>query len=145
MWADPVVTRHIGGRPFTGEESWSKLLRYVGHWALLDFGYWVIEEKATGGFVGEVGFADFKRDLEPSFKDIPEIGWVFASQSHGKGYATEAARAAIAWGEAHFGPCPTYCIIHPENRPSIRVVEKCGYRQTQLRVCRGQPAAVFVR
>ena len=41
MWADPVVTRHIGGRPLSEEESWTRLLRYVGHWALLGFGYWV--------------------------------------------------------------------------------------------------------
>src|SRR5271155_4605286 len=90
MWADPIVTRHItrhiGGRPFSEEESWHRLLRYVGHWVLLGFGYWVVEEKATGAFIGEVGFADWKRSLEPSLGEMPEIGWVFASSSHGKGY-----------------------------------------------------------
>src|ERR1700691_4275001 len=88
MWADPVTTRHIGGRPQTEEETWSRLLRYVGHWALLGFGYWVVEEKATGSFVGELGFADYKRDMEPPLKDTPEIGWIFAAQFQGKGYAT---------------------------------------------------------
>jgi RimJ/RimL family protein N-acetyltransferase len=125
MWADPVVTRHIGGRPLSKEESWSRLLRYVGHWALLGFGSWVVEEKATGSFVGELGFADYKRDVEPSLKDTPEIGWIFAVQFHGKGYATEAVRAAVAWGDAHFGAAPTACIIDPENLASIRVAEKC--------------------
>ena len=57
MWGDPEVTRHIGGRPFTEEEVWTRLLRYVGHWSLLGFGYWVIREKATHRFVGEAGFA----------------------------------------------------------------------------------------
>ena len=38
MWGDPQVTRHIGGRPSTKEEVWSRLVRYVGHWALLGFG-----------------------------------------------------------------------------------------------------------
>ena len=65
MWADPIVTKHIGGRPFTEEESWTRLLRYVGHWALLGFGYWVVEEKITGSFIGEAGFADYKRDIDP--------------------------------------------------------------------------------
>ena len=96
MWADPEVTRYIGGTPLTEEESWARLLRYVGHWSLLGFGYWVVEEKTTGNFIGEVGFADYKRDL-PSLKDLPEIGWVFSSQASGKGYATEAVRAASAW------------------------------------------------
>src|SRR5580704_11459573 len=103
MWAEPAVTRHIGGRPFAEDESWTRLLRYVGHWALLGFGYWVVEEKVTGSFVGEIGFADYKRNVAPSIKDKPEIGWAFVAQSHGKGYGTEAVRAAIAWGDRHFG------------------------------------------
>lgn len=144
MWADPVVTRHFG-RPFAEEESWTRLLRYVGHWALLGFGYWVVEEKATGSFAGEVGFANYKRDLESPLRDAPEIGWVFAARHHGRGYATEAARAAIAWGDAHFGRSQTTCIIHPENLPSIRVAEKCGYRELQLTAYKGQPTLVFVR
>jgi RimJ/RimL family protein N-acetyltransferase len=145
MWADPIVTRHIGGRPFSEEESWTRLLRYVGHWALLGFGYWVVEEKSTGGFVGEIGFADYKRDMEPSLKGMPEIGWVFAAQSHGKGYATEAVRAAVAWGDARFGAGQTACIIDPENHASIRVAEKCGYRKLQLATYKGQPTLVLVR
>ena len=131
MWADPVVTRHFG-QPLSGEESWNRLLRYVGHWALLGFGYWVVEEKATSAFIGEVGFADWKRNIEPSLGEMPEIGWVLASPSHGKGYATEAVRAAIAWGEGHFGESRTACIIDPGNLPSIRVAEKCGYRRLQM-------------
>jgi RimJ/RimL family protein N-acetyltransferase len=145
MWADPVVTRHIGGRPLSEEESWSRLLRYVGHWALLGFGYWVVEEQATGSFVGELGFADYKRDMEPSLKDTPEVGWIFAAQFHGKGYATEAVRAAVAWGDAHFGAARTACIIHPENLASIHVAEKCGYRKLQLATYKGHPTMVFVR
>jgi RimJ/RimL family protein N-acetyltransferase len=127
LWGDPVVTRHIGGRPFTNEEVWARLLRYAGHWGLLGFGYWVVREKATGRFVGEVGFADFKRDLEPSFGSSPEIGWVLSPWAHGKGFATEAVRAALAFGEAHFEWRDTVCMINPENAASIRVAEKCGY------------------
>ena len=145
MWADPVVTRHIGGRPFSEEESWTRLLRYVGHWALLGFGYWVVEEKPTGSFVGEIGFADYKRDMQPPLKGTPEIGWAFAAQSHGKGYATESVRAAVAWADARFGAGPTACIIAPENLASIRVAEKCGYRKLRLASYKGQATMLFVR
>jgi RimJ/RimL family protein N-acetyltransferase len=145
MWADPVVTRHVGGRPFSGEESWSRLLRYVGHWAVLGFGYWVVEERATGEFAGETGFADYKRDLSPSLAETPEIGWAFASKFHGKGYASEAVRAAVKWGDEHFGPAGTACIIHPDNLASIRVAEKCGYRKSQPTTYKGHPTIVFVR
>ena len=145
LWTDPEVTRFIGGRPSTQEEVWSRLLRYVGHWALLGFGYWVISEKETGRFMGEVGFANFRRVIEPSLDGMPEIGWALAPHSHGKGYATEAARAAIAWGDVHFGPVRTACIIAPENEPSIRVAEKCGYREFQRTTYKDQPTIMFVR
>src|SRR5580698_334184 len=145
MWADPVVTRHIGGRPQTEEETWSRLLRYAGHWALLGFGYWAVEEKATGSFVGELGFADYKRELQPALHGTPEIGWVLASPAHGKGYATEAVRAAVAWGDAHFPSAGTACIIAPENLASIRVAAKCGYSRPQPATYKGKPTLLFVR
>ena len=55
--ADAAVVRHIGGRPFPAEETWAKMLRYAGLWPLLGFGYWAIEEKASGRYTGDVGFA----------------------------------------------------------------------------------------
>jgi RimJ/RimL family protein N-acetyltransferase len=145
MWADPVVTRFFGGKSLTEEEAWTRFLRYAGHWSLLGFGYWAVEEKATGNFIGEIGFADYKRDIESSLKHLPEIGWVLASESHGKGYATEAVRAAIAWGDRHFRADQTTCIVHPENLRSIRVAEKCGYREFQRTTYKGQPSIVYVR
>jgi len=145
MWADPVVARYVGGKPLSEDESWTRFLRYAGHWAMLGFGYWVAEEKGTGKFVGEVGFADYKRDIEPSLKGTPEVGWVLASQAHGKGYATEAVKAVIAWGEDHFGAVRTACIIHPDNAASIRVAEKCGYRELQRTSYKGQPTIMFIR
>jgi RimJ/RimL family protein N-acetyltransferase len=112
---------------------------------LLGFGVWVAEEKATGDFVGEIGFADYKRDLEPSLEGTPEIGWVLASQAHGRGYATEAVRAAVAWGDAHFQSTRTACIIAPENLASVRVAVKCGYRESTLATYKGRPTVMFVR
>ena len=145
MWSDPAVTRYIGGKPLTEEEAWAKFLRYLGHWPLLGFGYWAVEEKATGNFIGEIGFADYKRDIEFSLKRAPEIGWVLASPSHGKGYATEAVRAALSRGDLHFKGLPTTCLIHPENLPSIRVAGKCGYREFCRASYKGQPTIAFVR
>lgn len=128
MWGDPEVAKYIGGRPFTRMESWTKLLRYVGHWELLGFGYWAVVETASGRFVGEVGFADFHRELDPPL-DTPEQGWALAPWAHGRGYAMEAVRAALAWGAANFKEPRTVCLIDPANTPSIRLAEKCGYRR----------------
>jgi RimJ/RimL family protein N-acetyltransferase len=142
MWADPIVTRHFG-KSYTEEEAWTRFLRYIGHWSLLGFGYWVVEEKATGNFAGEVGFADYKRNIEPPL-NAPEIGWVLASQFHGKGYVTEAVRAAVAWGDGYF-KSRTTCIIHPANLASIRVAEKCGYGEFQRTLYHGHPTIMLAR
>ena len=63
MWALPDVVRYIGGKPFSGEEVWSRVLRYAGHWQWMGFGFWALEEKATGSFAGDLGFAEFKREI----------------------------------------------------------------------------------
>ena len=145
MWADPIVTRYIGGRPFTQEGVWARLLRYPGHWAMLGYGYWAVEEKETGTFVGEMGFGDFKRDIQPSLDGLPELGWALVTQEHGKGYATEGVRAAIGWGDQHFGARRTTCLIHPENTASIRVAEKCGYHEWQRTTYKEHEVILFER
>jgi RimJ/RimL family protein N-acetyltransferase len=129
LWADTEVVRYTTGKPQTREEVWFRILRYIGHWTLLGYGFWAVEEKAGGNFVGEVGFADFKRALDPALGDTPEIGWILASSAHGKGYGTEAVKAVVAWGDEHFGAVRTACLIHPDNAASIRVADKCGYRE----------------
>lgn len=128
LWADPEVTRYVGNKVFTREESWSRFLRYGGLWPMLGFGYWCVRERATGRFVGEVGFADFQRDMIPSLDGAPEAGWVLGRAAHGRGYATEAVSAALAWLDASAHRGRSVCIIAPENAASIRVATKCGYR-----------------
>lgn len=145
MWAHPEVVRYIGGKPFNGEEVWARLLRYAGHWQWMGFGFWALEEKATGAFAGELGFAEFKRDIEPSILGVPETGWVLSPHAQGKGYATEAVRAAVAWGDAHFERARTVCLIDPENTASIRVAQKCGFGQPLQVTYKNHPTLLFER
>ena len=145
MWGDPEVTRYIGGKPSSREEVWSRILRYAGHWLWLGFGFWAVEEKATGQFIGEIGFADFKRSIEPTIDGLPEIGWVLIPSMHGKGYATEAVREVTVWGDARFESSPTVCLIHPDNLPSLRVAAKSGYRELQRTTYKEQPTIILSR
>jgi RimJ/RimL family protein N-acetyltransferase len=145
MWGDPQVTRYIGGRSFTEEEVWARLLRYVGHWAVVGFGFWAVRETTTGRFVGEVGFADFHRPIAPLFDGAPEAGWVLAPWAQGKGFGREAVETLSAWGEARFEGGRTVCIIHPDNAASIAVAERCGYRRYAQSEYHGDPTIVFER
>lgn len=145
MWSDPIVNRYTTGKPLEPEVAWAKTLRNAGLWPVLGYGYWAIEEKADGEFVGETGFADFHRDIQPSIAGLPELGYVICSRAHGKGYATEAASAAIAWTDQHIRSPRTVCLVHEGNASSIRVAEKCGYREFQRTRYKGNAAIMFER
>jgi RimJ/RimL family protein N-acetyltransferase len=145
MWSDPAVTRHIGGRPFSREETWARILRYVGHWHTLGYGFWIVRERGDGRHVGEVGLADFRREIEPSFDGAPEVGWALSPAMHGKGYATEAVKAALDWHAQTFGPQRTVCLIDSENAASLRVAERCGFTWWRDTLYRGAPTRLFER
>lgn len=145
MWAEPQVTRFIGGAPSSVQETWFRLLRYAGHWSLLGYGYWLIEEKVSGLFAGEIGFADSKRDIKPSLSGMPECGWALAPWAQGQGYASEALAAVLKWGDKAFPQQTTCCIISPDNLPSLRVAEKNGYVEFARTAYKGSPTIVFRR
>lgn len=130
LWADPLVTQYTTGRPLARQEVWTRLLRHPGHWALLGFGYWLAFERASGQFVGELGVARFERDVmraRPDVAGLPEAGWVLSPPAHGKGYAHEAMTAVLAWRDEHVPGPGTFCLIHPDNAPSLRLAAKLGF------------------
>jgi len=145
LWSNPAVTRYIGGRAFTPEEVWSRILRYVGHWSLLSYGYWLVAERASGAFVGEVGFADFERDLTPGLGKAPEAGWIIAPGSRGKGYASEAITAAHAWINDVYGASRTVCMIDHDNAISQQIAKKHGYRVWSETSYHGTPVRLYER
>jgi RimJ/RimL family protein N-acetyltransferase len=145
MWADPAVVQYISGKPSTRAQTRARMLTYAGLWSVLGYGYWAIEDRATGKFVGDVGLADFHRVIEPPIEGTPEAGWVLTPQFYGKGYATEAVRAVLAWADASLDYDRTVCIVAPENLASVRVAEKAGYVETAIATYNGEPTMVFVR
>ena len=145
MWGDPIVTGHISGiKTMTRADSWQRLLRYAGMWPLMRYGFWALEETATGRYVGDVGFGEFKRTIEPTISGRPEMGWALSPEFHGRGYATEGVRAALAWSDAHV-PVPTVCIINVGNAASIRVAEKTDYRRRAETTFLDVPVRLFER
>ena len=127
LWREPDVYRHIGGKASSEEDCWNRLLRDVGHWRSLGYGLWTVRMKATGTYAGVVGFADFRREMNPSFGDAPEGGWVMAPWTLRQGLASEAVGAALDWVEAVLDPPRTVCMIAPDNQPSLRLADRFGY------------------
>lgn len=127
MWADPAVVRFLGGAVASNEDSWARLLRYVGSWALLGYGFWAVRRRDDGVFLGDVGFLDGRRTGVDGFDGDPEIGWSLNVAAHGKGYASEAVVAALGWGATRFGRC--VAMIDPENAASTALARRCEFQR----------------
>jgi RimJ/RimL family protein N-acetyltransferase len=145
MWCDPKVFKFIAGKPSTLEDSWRGILRDIGQWHMLGYGFWVIEEKSTGLFVGEAGYLDCKRDVAPSMNDTPEMGWVLSSAYHGKGFAIEALKKIAEWGDKNLVKDVTACIIDPRNTASLRVAQKLGFKEIAQTMYKNDPTLLFHR
>lgn len=145
MWADPAVVRFIGGKPSTPQQVWSRLLTYMGHWPAMGYGYWAIEEQSSGRFIGEIGFADFKRDIDAAMQNVPELGFALVPSAHGKGFASEAVAAVLAWGDAHLPSKRTVCMVNEDNAASLRIVQNAGYRVFEQAVFNESPVLFLER
>ncbi len=119
MCGDPEVARHLAVR-FSREQSWRHLAFLIGHWRLRGYGMWAVEQRETGAFLGRIGFAD------PDGWPGCELAWTLVRHGWGYGYATEGARAALAYAFTSLNKDRVISLIQPENRASIRVAERLG-------------------
>ena len=83
---------------------------------------WALEEKETGAFLGAVGFSE--PEGWPGF----ELAGILGRRFWGQGYATEAALAALDYAFMVLKKDLVISLVHPENRASIRLVERLGER-----------------
>lgn len=145
--ADPAVMRFIGkGDTLDEEEAYRGFLSIAGHWALMGYGNWAVEETASGRRIGNIGFAEKKRPASHPASGAPEMGWALTPSAQGKGYASEAVAAALVWGAEHFGAgARVVCVIGTGNDASVRVAERNGFRQFATASRYGLGRRVFER
>ena len=119
--ADPEVMRYLGeGKTLSLPEAWRQMAFFVGHWHLLGYGQFALEEKSSGRLIGRVGFQNPKG--RPAF----ELGWTLAREFWGKGYASEGARCALKYAFEELDRDHVISLINPDNKPSIKVAERLG-------------------
>lgn len=139
MMGDHEVARFLTAdrRPLDRAAAWRSMAIFAGHWALKGYGMFVLEDKASGAFIGRVG------PWEPEGWYGFEIGWGLARKFWGKGYATEAARAAGAWALDAFDLDRIISVIHVDNKPSQRVAQRLGMRPGAPLLHAGMPHAIW--
>lgn len=127
MMADAKVGRFlsIDLKPQSRAMAWRSFASFLGHWEIRGFGFFSVFEKSTGAWVGRVG------PWMPEGWPGIECGWGVAPAHWGKGYAPEAAVAAINWvfGE-HRDLGRIISLIDPANSNSQAVAKKIGEKKS---------------
>jgi RimJ/RimL family protein N-acetyltransferase len=139
MYADTEVPRFItpDGLPKDREYAWRTMTNLMGHWMLRGFGMWAVEEKASGRLAGYVG------PYYPETWPDKEIGWTIARELWGKGYASEAARAALAYARDTLKWPRVIHVIDPANLRSVAVAERLGSKRVGAWERYGKPLHLY--
>lgn len=121
MQADAEVMRFISpSGPRDRAVTWRDMAQAIGHWALRGHGLWALEEKGTGAFLGRVGI------IRPEGWPEIELAYALARPAWGRGFATEAGRAALRWAFGTLGLARVASFIAPGNAASQAVARRLG-------------------
>jgi RimJ/RimL family protein N-acetyltransferase len=118
--ADERVVRYTGGQVMDRALAWRHMAAMIGHWAIRGYGFFTVEERDSGRWVGRVG------PWFPEGWPEPEVGWTIAPEFWGRGYATEAGRAAIHYAFDTLGWARVVHVILKGNEQSVAVARKLG-------------------
>ena len=129
--ADENTVRYLGVKPMSRAEAWRSMAMAIGHWEIRGFGFFSLEHRETGEWIGRVG------PWNPEGWPAPEIGWTISPRHLRQGYAFEAAQASLEFVFNTLGwPRVIHVILHG-NEPSIALARKLG--STLIRTQRGVP------
>ena len=118
--ADENTVRYLGSKPMNRAQSWRSMAMMIGHWTIRGYGFFSLESKQTGEWVGRVG------PWFPEGWPEPEVGWTIAPGHLRKGYAFEAARASIDYAFNTLGWSRVIHVILEGNKASIALAKKLG-------------------
>lgn len=121
--ADPEVMEHF---PSTlSREASDRLVAAIEDgWSVNGFGLWAVEDIERGRFIGFTGLS--RPSFDAHFTPAVEIGWRLSREAWGQGFATEAARAALAFGFDRAGLDEIVSFTVPANVRSRAVMERLG-------------------
>ena len=123
MNADPQVMYYFP-QPYSQKKTRHFFATIQQEFSDYGYGLYAVEEKATGLFMGYIGFHRAEFDVE--FCPCIEIGWRLNKVSWNKGYATEGASACLEYGFNNLGFDKVYSFTAVVNLPSERVMQKIG-------------------
>ncbi len=123
------VRRFLGPAQPSPEDTFARLLRNAGSWALYGYGVFVVRQREQAGIVASCGVFHSWRGFGMGMDDVPEAGWIIAERHWGKGFASEAMTAALAWFDATHGARRIACMIEDGHTASLTVAARLGFTE----------------
>ncbi len=141
--ADAEAMRFIGDGSVQGREDARVALEgFVAEWDRWGHGRWTVALRSTGVPIGNCGFVRWREGEED---ERPELASGFVREAWGRGYATEAARAALRWAFTTLPFDQVVALTHPANVASQRVLAKLGFAAVgEVVPSHGRRMAMFV-
>lgn len=133
---NPALMTYIG-KPLTPEEVDVDFHREIKQWETLGYGCFIAAEAGTDTPVGFAGL------WHPEDLKEPELCWSLFPGHTGKGFATEAADAALVWAGRELGLPPLMSFVHPDNAPSHAVAQRLGAKRQADTTFRGAPRCFY--
>ncbi len=133
-----VRLRAAGAAPLDEDGVAARLAADEAHWERHGFGPWALSEMDGGSFVGRGGMQWTSLDG----RRVVELPWAIASAHWNRGFATEAAAAALEWAREREME-EAIALVTPDNDASRRVAEKVGLREDGQTIHAGLPHLVY--
>ncbi|MBI3555132.1 MAG: GNAT family N-acetyltransferase [Deltaproteobacteria bacterium] len=138
IFGDEEAMRYWLTRDLTIAQTHERIERMIQQWQAHGFGDWAVVDKKSRKMIGYCGLH--------FIKDMAEVnlGYLFASDSWGKGYATETGKLAVRFGFEQAGLRQIVGVTRPANQASIKVLEKCGLSFWKEIIWSGEPRVVYL-
>ena len=135
---NPEVIKYTGNPPFKSIEEAKEFLEHYKEYQKHGYGRWAVLEKNTGNFIGWCG-------LKFHDEGYIDLGFRFFQDKWGKGFATESAKACIQYAKDSLNIQELIGRVLPENKGSIRVLEKLGFIYFKKGTCNGIDGSLYYK
>ena len=124
---DEETRRFLGNHQPNEADSFARLMRNAGSWALYGYGSFMVRRRGEAQIIGICGMFRSLRGFAKGLDDVAEAGWVFHRSVWGQGLAKEAMRASLAWFDATHGAQRIACMIDEDHTVSDSLATKLGF------------------
>jgi RimJ/RimL family protein N-acetyltransferase len=124
---DPRTLTFLGNWTPGPADSFARLARNAGSWALFGYGTFMVRRRGSAQIIGNCGIFRSFRGFAHGLDNVPEAGWIVHPDHWGQGYAGEAMRAVLPWFDQTRGKQRVACMIEAEHAVSQKLAGQLGF------------------